>query len=179
MRALASCAAARGPGASSAASSDASKTRTNPDLPADAEAHAENRVLVRALERMRIEELERQHAEHDGARRDASAEDRHAFVRVPAEAPVHRLARAPGRAGVDEERELGRRGGRVEDAEVLRTEQRETQLEVGDGDAAADEALELRARRERGQARGRSALREVEGVEIVAAHERVAADVEQ
>src|SRR5690606_27802323 len=99
-------------------------------------------------ERMGIEELEREHAEQYGTRCDARAEDRHAVVGVAAEAPVDGLTRAPRRAHVDEECELGRRRGDGEEAELLRPEECKPKLEVRDRDAAAVQPVELRAGRE-------------------------------
>src|SRR5690606_26091766 len=91
IRALPSCAAvSSGATASVAATSHAWKSRA---LPAAAEAYAENRVLVRSLERMRIEELERQRSEQYRTRCETGAPDRHTLFAVAAEPPVDGLDR--------------------------------------------------------------------------------------
>src|SRR5690606_41319772 len=94
---------------------------------------------------MGIEELERERAEQQRACRNPCAHDRYAFDRITPEAPVDRLPGAPRRARVDEERELGGRGRRLEEAEIPRAEQRDADLEGQGADTRADQPGELRA----------------------------------
>ena len=58
---------------------------------------------------------------------------------------LRRLVRRPGRPGVDEGRQLGGQAGQLEQPEPRVAEQRHPQLQVGHRQAAADQAVELRA----------------------------------
>lgn len=87
--------------------------------PTDADAEAEHGVLLRALKRMRIVELERKRAEQQRARCQTGADHLQALDGIAFGDPVDRLARAPGGAGVDEEHHFGGRRRDVEHPEVL------------------------------------------------------------
>ncbi len=129
-----------------------------------------------SLKRIGHEELHRERPQEHGARRDTGAEHGHELCRIPIERDVHRLAGAPGRTGVDEERELSRRGRQLEQTEIFGSEERQPQLEVERRDTAADQSVELGAALQR---RGRRALVDIERAEIVAADERVGPDIER
>src|SRR5688572_28026204 len=132
MRPASCCAETDGTHPAGRASSAASRQAGSP-LPARADSKAEDRVLLRSLERDGIVDLERQRAEQQRSDREPGTEDRHPLDGIASEAPVDRLSGAPSRAGIYEEHGFGRSGRYTEEAHVLGAEQGEPQLEVKHG----------------------------------------------
>src|SRR5438477_3888990 len=110
------------------------------NLPSRKDVEAVHDVLRWTLERLRRVNLDRDVAEKN-ARPDTDAHDGNALGRVGLELQLRMLAAVPGRADVDERFELGRDGRRVDQAELLRAEERESHLHAACGDARSDDAV--------------------------------------
>src|SRR6266571_2435828 len=121
------------------------------------EAHRPVGALARPVERLGVIEPQDHESQHVHADRAAEAAHRRPHVGgtlTGAAVPLHDAVVVPGDAGVVEERALDRREADREEAEHQAAGEWEAQLDVADGDAGADELVELGAAAERIGAHG-------------------------